>query len=494
MDVQARVLSLGRSAAFGSIAVFVVAFLLRLVPVLVRSGLLFLDRYDDGVYYASADALTFGWVPYADFVLLHPPGITLALVPFAVLGRLTTDTAGFEAARVAFMALGALNAVLVFHIGRRWGAAVGLIAGLGYAALWPAAYSERTMTLETLGGTAVLAAVLLLVRHRPERSGWRLVAVGALLGAACCVKLWYLVPAAVMAGWVALAWSRRSAGGRLARMLGGGAAAVLVIAGPLALLAHESMWRMVVLDQVRRTGSSVALWPRVPVILGSGRSMALGVDAFGVVVTVIVAVVVIVAAAACLVEPSTRPLVVWLTVGVAVVLATPVFYTHYAVFVSAPEALVVAIGVTRLARTRSLGRAVVAGGLAVVVILSAAYTAVGPIGGRFPGPELADGAPEGCVTSDSPALLAMMDRLSADLRQGCPMPVDIGGLYLDMRQPRHGEYQARLLDYLSSGAAFVLAPQTFANETPQTRRTLESRPVLAEVDDFVLRAGDASAP
>lgn len=37
--------------------------------------------YDPGVYYTSADALTFGRLPYDDFVLVHPPALTLALTP-----------------------------------------------------------------------------------------------------------------------------------------------------------------------------------------------------------------------------------------------------------------------------------------------------------------------------------------------------------------------------------------------------------------------------
>ena len=56
------------------------AFLARLLPTLHGGGLGGIDDYDEGVYFAGAQALTAGRLPYRDFVLLHPPGILLLLV------------------------------------------------------------------------------------------------------------------------------------------------------------------------------------------------------------------------------------------------------------------------------------------------------------------------------------------------------------------------------------------------------------------------------
>ena len=61
------------------------AFLLRLLPVLHGGGLYGRGNYDDGVYYAAAAGLVHGLLPYRDVLLLHPPGIVLALAPFAAL-------------------------------------------------------------------------------------------------------------------------------------------------------------------------------------------------------------------------------------------------------------------------------------------------------------------------------------------------------------------------------------------------------------------------
>ena len=133
------------------VALAVLAFLARLLPALRGGGLLGLGAYDDGVYYTGAAALVAGRVPYADFVLLHPPGVLLALSPFALLGRLTSDPTGYAVARLAFMALGAANTVLVALLARRFGRVAAVVSGLFYALWFPATYWEARTTIEPLG-------------------------------------------------------------------------------------------------------------------------------------------------------------------------------------------------------------------------------------------------------------------------------------------------------------------------------------------------------
>src|SRR3954453_12975054 len=88
------------------------AFVARLLPTLHGGGLGGYDDYDDGVYFAGSQALIAARLPYRDFVLLHPPGILLVLSPLAALARVLSVHRAFELARVAFMALVSLNAVL----------------------------------------------------------------------------------------------------------------------------------------------------------------------------------------------------------------------------------------------------------------------------------------------------------------------------------------------------------------------------------------------
>src|ERR1700710_555200 len=168
----------------------VLALVVRMVPVLLGGGRTSCGRYDDGVYYAAADALTFGRMPYRDFVLLHPPGIALVLAPFALLGRLTTDPIGMAAARAAFMAIGAGNAMLVAAVCLRWGRRAAITGGVLYACWGSAIYAEQSTMLEPLGNTALLIALLLLV-HPTRVAGARaeLLAGGA-LGLAATLKIW----------------------------------------------------------------------------------------------------------------------------------------------------------------------------------------------------------------------------------------------------------------------------------------------------------------
>ena len=87
----------------------VVAFGIRVVPVLSGTGLYALASYDGSVYYTAAAGLAHGLLPYRDFLLLHPPGIAIALLPFALIGEHVGDAQGLAVARVAWMALGAFE-------------------------------------------------------------------------------------------------------------------------------------------------------------------------------------------------------------------------------------------------------------------------------------------------------------------------------------------------------------------------------------------------
>ena len=141
----------GRRSVAALVGVAVVAVLMRWWPVHQGAGLSGRLDYDDGVYYAGAAALLSGRLPYDDFLLLHPPGMLLVLLPFVPIGEAGTDMTGFAVARAAFWGLGAVNALLVAAVVRRAaGRWTGVLAGLFYAVWRPAAYVERTTELEPL--------------------------------------------------------------------------------------------------------------------------------------------------------------------------------------------------------------------------------------------------------------------------------------------------------------------------------------------------------
>src|SRR3954454_24103846 len=101
-----------RRFRLGLVAGFVVAVTARLVPVLHGYGLGALGNYDDGVHFAAAIGLVHGLLPYRDFLLLHPPGVALLLAPFAWLADLLGEPDAMMVARLCWMALAGLNAVL----------------------------------------------------------------------------------------------------------------------------------------------------------------------------------------------------------------------------------------------------------------------------------------------------------------------------------------------------------------------------------------------
>ena len=244
------------------------AFVARLLPTLHGGGLGGIDDYDEGVYFAGAQALTAGRLPYRDFVLLHPPGILLLLVPFAALARVVSDHRAFELARLAFMALGSLNAALTAAVARRarlGGPAAAVVAGVLYA-VWPPAIDAESSTLLTPLNTLGLLIALLLLYRRTARPSDEFLA-GVALGAAAAVKIWGVVPLVVMLGWELV----RLRGGAAARVALGAAAGVAVVCLPFFLAAPGAMFRMVVLDQLERGEANPGAGRRLSGILGLER-------------------------------------------------------------------------------------------------------------------------------------------------------------------------------------------------------------------------------
>ena len=68
------------------IIITLLALILRVYYQYTRPGfLLGVTEYDDGPYFGSAVRLVHGSMPYRDFVLVQPPGITLLMSPAGLL-------------------------------------------------------------------------------------------------------------------------------------------------------------------------------------------------------------------------------------------------------------------------------------------------------------------------------------------------------------------------------------------------------------------------
>ena len=482
-----------------TVGVAVLAFVARLWPVERGGGLHGLYGYDDGVYYTSAAALLFGRVPYRDFVLLHPPGIMLLLTPFAALGRVTSDATGFAVARLAFMALGALNAALVSRILGRFGIVAAAAGGVFYALWWPSVYAERTTLLEPLGTTGLLVALLLLSRGRGPSVVQQWVA-GVALGAAVSTKVWGVAPLLVVVLWQLRATGWRAA----ARLAGGAAAAATVVCLPFFLLAPAAMVRLVVLDQMLRPITNGS--PLTRLIDFTGMSIQLEGSSRAA-MTVGASVVLLVGAAAAVVawrDRRARVLVVLLVACGFVLMASPSYFTHYGELVAGPAALVwgVAVGrvvawaVPRLAHR--VGRPTWQGGRAAAVtavvvslpvLLMGAVTVTHPLGTHFTSRLTSAVAGKRCVVADVPTGLIEVNALSRSLSNGCRVWVDMTGLTYDRDSQRNGTHavsrlknplwQRDLLSYLTSGQATVFVNHPSANLSGDGLRRMLAQPLLA---------------
>ncbi len=501
----------GRSAPWALPAlVFGVAFAARFVMVYLHGGSLRgSPSYDTGVYYAGADALIHGRLPYRDFTLVHPPGIVLALAPFAVLGRLTTDHRGFMASCVAWMALGAANALLVMRISRRlqFGSAASVIGGLGYALWFESIRTEYAPRLEPLGNLFVLLGVLAFVASHRSVNRLLPVGCGAALGAAASIKIWYVVPLVVVLGWHLVDHRpRRQLGWAAAGALG----ALAAVNGPFVLVAGGRMWQMLVSDQLGRTRAGGTPPQRLAQISSSGvvdqHSSAAAVAA----VTVLGAVVF---AGLCVLAWRSRAgrlAATLVTVQVVVVLLAPTYFPYYSDYLAPAMSLTVAAAaVPLLARARSAtpaGRRLWVGAAWLPIALAAgsalAIDGFRPLHAVTPGPDHAlQGAVASarCVQSNTPMALIQLDVLSRDLANGCQLWVDVTGRsYSPEFKPKggiHGRayvranyqpWQQALVRYLRSGDAVVVVEPAATGINRRTLREVNRGAVLGRSGRYVV--------
>lgn len=482
------------------VGALVVPALVALVAGAVRLRMLlqpspfFYGTYDDGVHFAAALNLVHGNLPYRDVLFLQPPGVLLVGAPFAWLAEAVGDARAFVLARLLFVLVGALNAVLVALLLRRFGTVAALTGGLLYAVSFPAAYTERTISLEVLGTTGVLVAVLLL-RREDRRARWALLA-GLAAGAAIGFKVWYLVPFVVVAA---------AAGRRAPLVVAGGAAAGLAIYLPFFLAAPAAMWRQIVVAQLGRPDQGIALATRVRSILGvdalrterppwqlvgdGGVDLLLG----------LLAVMVVLALA----TRGARLFVVLLAATGVLLLVAPSYLQHYATVTAGPLALVGGVGAARIAgllRARAAAVPVVA----AVVLLALSVNLHQDLGVRaqktLPRAALqaAVRSVPGCVVADDPTVLILVNRLTPDLRRGCTVQADPSGVGFTLTRPGRPQvlrvdnpaFQREILAYFRSGDAYLFTRgEEGLGLTPATVRAIESDPVLHRAGRFVLRSG-----
>jgi alpha-1,2-mannosyltransferase len=467
------------------------AFLCRLWPVLHGGGLRGLAGYDDGVYYSGADAIVSGRMPYRDFTLLHPPGLLFLLTPFAELGRLVGDADGWAVARVAMMLVGSLSAVLVVLVARRFGTVAALGGGLLYAVWAPAVNGEFSTLLECVPNALLLLALLVLGSPgRSRRVPYQLLA-GAALGAGMSIKVWGIVPLAVVVGWQLLSAGWR----RAAVVLAGSAAAAVVICGPVFALAPDRMFWFVIRDQLGRSGVATSLVSRAASFTQVHALLPTASAAQTWAALAVVGLLGLGCAVLAWSDRRARVFVVLLLANGAVLVGSPPYFQHYGAFLAAPVALTAGVGALRAAelvgrRDRSFRVAllcVLAIGLAVCVTPLALRSRMTT---PFPGARLsAMLRSKRCVAADSPATLILSGVLTRDLQRHCGTRIDVsGGTYnvdsvrgpsgLEVPRVDNPLWQKDLLTYLLSAQAAIVARRHSDGLSKSSIAVLNRLPVL----------------
>jgi hypothetical protein len=315
-----------------------------------RSGFLGVAEYDDGPYFGSAVRLVHGSMPYRQFVLVQPPGITLLMSPAALLSYWTGTGWGLAIGRILTVLAGtagvALAGLLVRHRGL-----LAVLVTCGITAVYSdAVAAAHTVLVEPWLVLFCLAgAVAVFDRDRITASTKRLAWGGVLFGFAGAVEAWAIVPVIVLA---ALCLPKLK---RAAIYAGGVAAGFLVPVLPFALAAPTQFYHSLITAQVgyRAHAVRVGLLYRLRNMIGFPYAVdwpkaALVLAVLGLVIFVIVA-----QAAAVAATHRPPPTLDWFaTVSAVLIVAMflwpPQFHYHFTQFLAPFMALALALPAARL--------------------------------------------------------------------------------------------------------------------------------------------------
>lgn len=438
-----------------------VAVGLRLYDLSRPGFLLGPHEYDEGTDFGSAIRLVHGALPYRDFVMVQPPGITLLMFPVALATKAMGTNTGMAAARVV-TALASAAAVPAAGLLTRHRGLLATLVTSGLLVIFPASIlSARTVLLEPwLVLFCLLGALVLFDGDQVASSNRRLLLGGAIFGFAGAIKVWAILPVVVIL--VLTARRPRQAAVYAAGVTLGFCVPVL----PFALSAPWAFYRGVIVAQlVRGDVARVPQGQRLQQMLGLAHLPQLPTPVLVIIAIVVILIVAAVTVLGSRLAHSPPPaLDRFATGGCAIVVAAflwPVdFYYHYAAFLAPFLALTLALPAARLlaalpaAGTRLrlgwLRRSAMATAVATLVMLamfeviieSREYTSV-------PANEMAAAQrlipPGACVATDQASFTIAIDRFVSTV-PGCSLMVDGLGT-----------------DYALSGGR---SPQTDAGRSP----------------------------
>jgi alpha-1,2-mannosyltransferase len=235
------------------VAITVLAAALRLYYLSRPGFLLGVTEYDDGSYLGSAIRLVHGQLPYRDFVFVQPPGITLLMVPVALVAKVTGTAWAMALGRILTVAAGTASVPLTGRLVHRRGILAVLLA-CGICAVHPdSVAAAHTILVEPWLVLFCLIGALAVFDGDRLATGRRIFWGGVAFGFAGAIESWAIVPVLVL---LVIAVSARQPR-RAAAFLRGVAAGFGVPTLPFAALAPAGFYRSVVTAQVgRRLGAT----------------------------------------------------------------------------------------------------------------------------------------------------------------------------------------------------------------------------------------------
>jgi len=247
------------------VAATLIGLLLRLYQ-LSRPGFLFsVNEYDDGPYFGSAVRLVNGALPYRDFLIVQPPGITLLMIPVALVSKATGTAWGMAIGRILTSLIGAASVALAGLLVRHRGVLATVIV-CGIMAVYPdAIQAVKTILVEPwlvlfclIGALAVFDGDHFTTRTR------RLVWGGVAFGFGGAVEPWAIFPVIIVTV-LALRWPRRAAA-----YVGGVAAGFLIPVLPFAALAPKKFYEATIIAQIgpRAGATRTSTWERIQDLTG----------------------------------------------------------------------------------------------------------------------------------------------------------------------------------------------------------------------------------
>jgi alpha-1,2-mannosyltransferase len=432
---------LGTPVTLIIVAATLLALLLRLYQLSRPGFLLSVNEYDDGPYFGSAVRLVYGALPYRDFLIVQPPGITLLMIPAALLSKVTGTAWGMAAGRILTSLAGAASVTLAGLLVRHRGVLATVIV-CGIMAVYPdSIQAVKTVLVEPwlvlfclIGALAIFDGDHFTTRTR------RLVWGGVAFGFGGAVEPWAIFPVII----IALLTLRRPR--QLAAYVGGVAIGFLVPVLPFAALAPAKFYEATIVAQIgpRAGATPTPFWLRIQDLTGlADLSRATHLDDLGAAVLIAAVVFGSLGLAFLLTWRPPPALDLFAVASAALVFAAFLwpdqFHYHFAAFLAPFLALAVGLPLSALVRDFRLASGAPAAlpvmqwgaaGLAGLAILVLAVIQFGWESSNTPHLPLSvlNSArrmipPGACLLADEVSFSVMTDRLVSDV-PGCSLLLD----------------------------------------------------------------------